>query len=248
MDTLGEKKEKAYNDWKSGMKQKEISEKYEVKLNTVKSWAIRDWKKREEKVATKPQKVATSKKPRGAPKGNRNAVGNQGGAPPRNKNNLKHGAFSQIYWDTLDDDELEMLNHLSYDEETDLENQIALLTIRERRLMGNIKKFKDIQNQQGLYDPQGELESTVREAEDLKTSKISTFEALLKLETILTNIQAKKTKCLETLHKIRQDRLDREEKAKTKEQVEKMEEESVELSTLSIEELKKIESILKDDE
>lgn len=248
MDSLTDKKEKAYNDWKSGMKQKDIAEKYEVKLNTVKSWATRDWKKREEKVATKPKKVATSKKPRGAPKGNQNAVGNQGGAPPRNQNNLKHGAFSQIYWDTLDEDEWELIKHLSYDEESDLENQIALLTIRERRLMGSIKKFKDIQNQQGLYDPQGELESTVKEEEDLRTSKISTFEALLKLETILTNIQAKKTKCVETLHKIRQDRLDREEKAKAQEQGGKVEEDSVELSTLSVEELKKIESILQEDE
>lgn len=59
--------------------------------------------------------------PRGAPKGNKNAVGNRGGAPPgnqnakgnsggpggpyRNKKALKHGLYETIFLDTLDEQE-----------------------------------------------------------------------------------------------------------------------------------------------
>ena len=61
------------------MKYKEIAEKYGISLSTVKSWAVRYWKKNElEKVATNEEKVATTtakklqpeKNKGGAPKGN----------------------------------------------------------------------------------------------------------------------------------------------------------------------------------
>lgn len=245
MSEQPDKKELAFQDWAKGVKPKEISEKHDIKDSTLRSWICRDFKKR---VATKEKNVATKKAKGGAPKGNKNAVGNKGKPQPRNQNNLRHGAFSTIYWDSLAEEELELLNSLSYDEETELENQIALLTIRERRLMVNIKKFKDLQNQQNLFDEEKELKSTVQEGEDLKTSQISTFDAILKLETTLTGVQAKKTKALETLHKIRVEKWEREEKAKLLlHESGGVEDNTLELATLSLEELKKIEDILLND-
>ena len=38
--------EDALNDYESGMKYKEIAEKYGVSLNTVKSWKTRHWNKK----------------------------------------------------------------------------------------------------------------------------------------------------------------------------------------------------------
>lgn len=54
--------EQAYEDYKLGMKYKEIAAKYEVSINTVKSWKSRKWgAPPEEKVAHKNKKVATKK-------------------------------------------------------------------------------------------------------------------------------------------------------------------------------------------
>ncbi|MBO0423846.1 terminase small subunit [Enterococcus plantarum] len=58
-----EKWELAYEDYKQGMKYKDIAEKYEVSINTVKSWKSRKWNAPPDKeVATKKKKVAHKKK------------------------------------------------------------------------------------------------------------------------------------------------------------------------------------------
>ena len=82
----------AEQDYMSGMKYKEIAEKYGVTLNTVKSWKVRyGWNKKG--VHTKSEKVCTQKRRHDGQPGNRNAVGH--GAPPRNKNAEKFGFFSK---------------------------------------------------------------------------------------------------------------------------------------------------------
>lgn len=80
-------------DYNKGMKYKDIAEKYKVSLNTVKSWKTRyKWNRDQKGMHTK-KKVCTPKV--GAPKGNKNALGNDGGAPPGNSNAEKHGFFSK---------------------------------------------------------------------------------------------------------------------------------------------------------
>ena len=82
----------AEQDYMSGMKYKEIAEKYGVTLNTVKSWKVRyGWNKKG--VHTKSEKVCTQKRKHGGQPGNRTAVGH--GAPPKNKNAEKFGFFSK---------------------------------------------------------------------------------------------------------------------------------------------------------
>ncbi len=84
-------RELAYQDYMSGMKYKDIAEKYQVSINTVKSWKTRHkWDRSNKKsVHTKDKKVCTQK--RGAPIGNKNATG----GPPGNKKALKHGLFQK---------------------------------------------------------------------------------------------------------------------------------------------------------
>lgn len=86
--------ELAESDYMSGMKYKDIAEKYGVTLNTVKSWKTRyGWSKDGKKgVHTKSKKVCTQK---GAQPGNKNAVGHGGTGPPGNKNAEKFGFFSK---------------------------------------------------------------------------------------------------------------------------------------------------------
>ncbi|WKY44456.1 phage terminase small subunit [Eubacteriaceae bacterium ES2] len=84
-------RELAYQDYMSGMKYKDIAEKYQVSINTVKSWKTRHkWDRSNKKgVHTKDKKGCTQK--RGAPIGNKNATG----GPPGNKKALKHGLFQK---------------------------------------------------------------------------------------------------------------------------------------------------------
>jgi uncharacterized protein YjcR len=90
---VAEKYVLAEKDYVKGMKYKDIAEKYGVSLNTVKSWKQRyGWERN--KGAPSEKSVHTKK--RGAPKGNINAKGNKGGAPPRNQNAVTHGLFAKF--------------------------------------------------------------------------------------------------------------------------------------------------------
>ncbi|WP_339147649.1 phage terminase small subunit [Sutcliffiella sp. BMC8] len=91
---MAEKYVLAEKDYVKGMKYKDIAEKYQVSINTVKSWKKRyTWNR--EKGAPKEKGVHT--KNRGAPKGNINAKGNKGGSAPKgNSNAVTHGFFSKF--------------------------------------------------------------------------------------------------------------------------------------------------------
>ena len=81
-------KEKVKADYLSGMRQKALIEKYNIPLNTLKSWVKRYHWVDEKKGAPKTKK-------KGAPLNNKNAVGNNGGAPTQNTNAVKHGIFQK---------------------------------------------------------------------------------------------------------------------------------------------------------
>ena len=77
--------ELAYEDYKAGMKRKDIAQKYNVSINTVKSWKQRHWNKKE---------GAPPKRKKGAPLKNKNASGR---TPKKdeNQNARKHGFFAK---------------------------------------------------------------------------------------------------------------------------------------------------------
>ena len=83
-------KDKIKKDYLKGIKPKELSEKYDISINTIKSWIKRyGWSK------SKNREGAPDKR-KGAPLNNKNAVGNKGGAaPPGNKNAERHGFFAK---------------------------------------------------------------------------------------------------------------------------------------------------------
>lgn len=91
---MAEKYVLAEKDYVKGMKYKDIAEKYGVSLNTVKSWKKRYGWNRDRGA---PSEKSVHTKNRGAPKGNINAKGNTGGAPPKgNQNAVTHGFFSKF--------------------------------------------------------------------------------------------------------------------------------------------------------
>lgn len=219
-------RDEAYEDYKNGLKYKEIAEKYGVSISTVKSWKSRYWKT--EKVATKSnkrlqpksKKVAT-KKP-GGQKNNKNAFGH--GAPENNTNALNHGGYSAIYWDTLDEDEQEMIDDMDSDEETQLVEQLKLYAIRERRLLKAIKKVKSNANKTDdveisssvFFNFENKEKTVITDEGDVETQTVtkpkpsgtrkdyekSEF-AVSRLEKELTSIQRSKTKVINSLAELR---------------------------------------------
>ncbi len=90
---MADKRIQAEKDYVKGMKYKDIAEKYGVSLNTVKSWKRRHgWTRNK---GAPPKKSVQTKKP-GAPQGNINAKGNNGGAPKGNSNAVTHGFFAKF--------------------------------------------------------------------------------------------------------------------------------------------------------
>lgn len=131
-DIRAPNKEQAKEDYLKGMKYKDLAEKYGVTINTIKSWKQRySWDRKS--VHTNKEKVCTQK--RGAPKGNKNALGNDGGAPLENKNAEKHGFFSKY----LPEDTLELMQEIEKKDPLDiLWEQITIqyvAIIRAQRIM-----------------------------------------------------------------------------------------------------------------
>ncbi|ASB52590.1 phage terminase small subunit [Bacillus velezensis M27] len=102
---MAEKHIQAYKDYVKGMKYKDLAEKYGVSVNTIKSWKQRHgWERK--KCAPSEKSVHTKI---GGQPGNKNALGNSGGAAPaRNQNAVTHGFFSKY----LPEETLEIMEEI----------------------------------------------------------------------------------------------------------------------------------------
>lgn len=216
-------------DYKKGGKPKELSEKYGVSVNTVKSWINRH-KSKNPPAEPGASSAPAPRKP-GAPLGNTNAVGY--GAPVGNTNAMKHGGYSKIFWDTLDEEEKQMLGEMDYDGEQLLLDEISLLSVRERRIMKSIQKHKEAKGGQAvsavvrseerrefsneeerrIYEER--MQAKVDNGEvlpgrsyRLTTTTEATYDIIHRLEEALTRCQAQKQKCIESLNKLRIERGD----------------------------------------
>ncbi|MCJ0429091.1 helix-turn-helix domain-containing protein [Clostridioides difficile] len=139
-------KEKVKQDYLKGMKQKEISAKYDISLNTLKSWIKRyNWSKEKKKGAPINK--------RGAPFSNKNSVGR--GAPKENKNAEKFGFFSKY----LPEETRELIQEISIKDKFDiLWEQITIqyaAIIRAQKIMyvkgkeemvKELKKYESTEN------------------------------------------------------------------------------------------------------
>lgn len=194
----------AYQDWKAGMKYREIAEKYAVSESTVKSWAARYWKNQDmKKVATKgkaklqPSEKKLQPKKRGAPHGNKNASGSHPGAPLGNQNSVKHGFFVS----TLSDEEKAVLAECEgLSLEQVLEGELGLLGIRELRMMRRINTQEA--NPTGLAVQS--VEKSAEGKENKTTTKaVTTLENVKDWESQLTQLQRTRIRGIINLNEMR---------------------------------------------
>lgn len=217
-------REKARELWlASGKKRllKDIASELGVSETQVRKWKSQDgWEKVTLPKEKEKKKSNVTKRKRGGQPGNKNGVGH--GAPKGNKNNYKHGLYERIYWDTLDEEEKQMIQDMHYEEERLLQEQIALLSVRERRLLKTIAEYKEKKGglalesviQRKLEIDGNIIQDDYQTQTETTTRTISTFEVIQKLEAELTRVQAKKTRCIEALNKLRLERMRIEDEQK----------------------------------
>lgn len=225
-----DKKAEAEKLFKKGMKLVDIAKKLGIPEGTIRSWKNRGkWgektsKKNQCNVAKDDSEngATLQKRKRGGQPGNQNAKGSKGGAAPlRNKNAETHGAYSKVYWDALDEDELDLIGSMDSAEEQQLIMQLQLFSVRERRLMRSIKRYRELEAEnhglavkavsktkkvEDLTDFEGESIGAGKYKKVTETSVTGTepvMNSIMALEAELTKVQRAKTKAIEALAKYR---------------------------------------------
>ena len=231
--TPSDKKTEAEKLFNKGMKLVDIAGKLGVPEGTIRSWKNRGkWegkssKKNQRNVAKDETggNATLQKRKRGGQPGNRNAKGSKGGsAPLRNKNAETHGAFTKVYWDSLDDEEQDMINDMEDAEEFQLIMQLQAFSVRERRLMKRIKKYQELEvenhglsiksvsktkKMEDITNFEGETVDSGKYKKITETNVTNTetvINSIMAVEAELTKIQRAKTKTIEALARLRMEK------------------------------------------
>jgi len=222
-----------------GMAMVEIAKKLGVSDGTVRSWKNRyGWggkpKKNNRNVAKKSSKKTATlqKRKKGGQPGNQNSKGvskgkgNPNPKPPPDR--TKHGGYIPAFMDALDEDEQELVAAVPEDTEQQLMEQIQLFSIRERRILKAINRYRGQNGDVALSDVTRfeEKRSFKSREEEEEYAKIQQAKAaagkrlpgraysiqthtsnkdlvIARLEQELSTVQGKKTKAIEALSKYR---------------------------------------------
>lgn len=248
-------RDRAFEIWLASdgtVKLKDIAVEIGVPDSRIRKWKTEDgWDdKKKERSETKKGALLnsdTQKKKRGAPfgsknakghgapKGNKNALGNRGGhgGPPGNKKAVTTGEYETIWFDCLTEEEQALCNVINTDTLAQVEEDIRLITLRERRMMERIRRLmggltekerkvlRELQvhkNPIEVYDEKTASSKIVLVPEtSLVVSEITETEYrciddILKIEEALTRVQEKKAKLLTLKHSIELANKDDEER------------------------------------
>lgn len=200
-----DKKQLAFEDWKKGLKYQEIADKYGISLSTVKSWAIRYWRKNDtEKVATDKEKVATKNRIK------LQTEKNKGGAPKGNKSHLKHGVYEKMLFEFLSQEEQKLFLQQEIDEVEECKKMIRFCDLQILKFM---RKIKELEQKSGGLVVSGvskkktttngierDATSDVTE-EEVATNTVAVHELILKYNNEIEKAKKQKMKCLEVLFK-----------------------------------------------
>lgn len=130
------------------------------------------------------------------------STGGKGG-PPGNKKGLKTGAYEAIWLDVLPEEEQQLYYEVVTDKVAQLDQEIRLLDIRERRMLQRIEKLK-----QANFTVVEQIDADGMEKgkrTNLYTEKrAATLGQIQAIEEALTKVQARKERLLDLKHKFEQ--------------------------------------------
>lgn len=185
----------------------DISAKLNVPEGTVRRWkSTHKWDSERSD-----RKSERSDKKRGGQPGNKNAEGHGGTGPPGNKNAIKTGEFETLFFDTLSEEEKELIVAIQPDKEELLLREIQLLAVRERRMLKRIEMLRNLEEAErnnGYGDDAPPGMSVVKYTSGIEKGKhteLREYEGVLgqiqAVEDALTRVQARQQKAIELLHK-----------------------------------------------
>lgn len=217
MNVKNSNRPKSYELWRDnilnnkGKKLKDIAEEIGEKDSTVRKWKCLD--KWEGKLVK--ENPNCNEHPEKARYGNKNSVGNRGGAPKGSQNNLKYGFFSKI----LPEDSLDIANDIEIKRPIDIlwENIVLqyVAIARAQKIMyvesrddntRELKKCRSIENEvveeyevQFAWDKQaiflqsqsramGTLQNMISKYEELLNSKLVNENERLKVEKLKVEV------------------------------------------------------------
>lgn len=128
--------------------------------------------------------------------------GARGGGPrPGNKNAVTTGEYETIWLDQLDDTERVLFDQIALDVIKQIDDEIRLITIRERRMLQRIARLSEqdrtttsFVHEQGL-GPRGPVDLTT-------VTQTDSLGQIQRIEEALTRVQAQKARLLDLKHKI----------------------------------------------
>lgn len=231
-------RDKAFEIWyASGGKipLKEIADKLGVPDTKIRKWKSMD-KWNAEQVERSSGRSGTFHRAPGAPLGNKNGVGH--GAPKgnknasgphrpdgyrRNTNAVTTGEYQTIWLDAMDADEQALFQAIDTDPVSQIDEDIRLLTYRERRMLtylNELKTQKDLAEQKDVYEVRqvpviaeiyDDSTGAMRQEKITQSQKVLVeqtvqtkmlIDKILRVEEALTRVQEKKIRAAEAKHRM----------------------------------------------
>ncbi len=183
-------------DYMSGLKYKEIQEKYNI-TNSQLIYLIQKnkWKRKSNRSENL--------------KNNKRAKGNKGGpgAEKGNKRALTTGEYETIFFDILNDEEKELYQKLVITNKRQcIEEEYKKLAIREFRILKRIKNIQDKNKDMNIERiVKRQYNTDISNETETVTEAVNVITPLQKLEDSLTKVQDAKRKCIDSLHKMETD-------------------------------------------
>lgn len=171
---------------------------------------LRDWKRIDkwDEAVTPPKKKRGGQPGNTNSKGKKNAAGHHPGAPLRNKNAEKDGAYSTVFFDTLTDEEKALIEQTPLGSKAALEHEMKILKFRENKILLKIAEYEDAA-EDSLYissvldmrrpGGRGENKRDGANQEMGMYTKDSAFSRVLKLQEALYKIQGRIAKITDSL-------------------------------------------------
>lgn len=156
---------------------------------------VRRWKQQDKWEAAVPRKRGGQPGNQNS-KGKKNAKGNKGGAPRRNRNAEKDGAYSTIFFDCLDDKDKELLEKTPTGGVEVLRHELLVLKLREKKILDKIAEYEavppDTLMLTSLMDMRKPGKKTDGEKQDLGMYTSDTpFARIMKLQEALYKVQGR---------------------------------------------------------
>ncbi|MCQ4921547.1 phage terminase small subunit [Tissierella carlieri] len=188
------KAEKIYLEHNGNIELIKIAEMLGRPPGTIRGWKNKDkWDDKLNGTFRKNQNetVERSSKKKGGQPNNKNAVGNDGGAPIGNLNAIKHGAYQSLYYDMLNTEDKILFNTI--DSTVNVDDEIKLLRLKIAKLLNLGESF--FYNMFGMkVDKEVSEEERIKGINECMDQLRKLIETKAKTETDTEKLQLEKEK------------------------------------------------------